>query len=104
MSSKMLRFDEMINKIAEETGATKKRSAEVINLFLDIIDGELQKGNDVRLKGIGRFCVRTSKAKIVNNTYFGIHRILPPKKYIHFRCSKKMLQRLNHNLKVSHDK
>jgi len=95
MTHRMLRFEEMISEIASTTGATKKEAAKVINAYIDLIDRELQEGNDVRLKGIGRFCVRTSKSKKVINKYFGVNRTIPPKKYIHFQCSEKMLRRIN---------
>ena len=54
---------ELINKIAEKTGATKVDSKKHLAALLEIIGDTLAEGEAVRLIGFGTFEVRNRKAR-----------------------------------------
>uniref|UniRef100_A0A7C2PDY4 HU family DNA-binding protein n=1 Tax=candidate division WOR-3 bacterium TaxID=2052148 RepID=A0A7C2PDY4_UNCW3 len=49
---------ELINKVAEKAGVTKKDAALVVNAFIDVVKESLAKKNPVRIIGFGTFDVR----------------------------------------------
>ncbi|MDI6850800.1 MAG: HU family DNA-binding protein [bacterium] len=49
---------ELINKVAEKAGVTKKDAALVVNAFIDVVKDSLAKKNPVRIIGFGTFDVR----------------------------------------------
>ncbi len=49
---------EVITKVAEKAGVTKKDATLVVNAFVDVIKESLAKKNPVRLIGFGTFDVR----------------------------------------------
>jgi len=51
---------EMVDKLAMETGVTKKEAAQFVDAFVDVISGELANGGNVRLVGFGTFMVKNT--------------------------------------------
>jgi DNA-binding protein HU-beta len=49
---------ELINKVAEKAGVTKKDAALVVNAFIDVVKESLTKKTPVRIIGFGTFDVR----------------------------------------------
>ncbi|HOK22976.1 MAG TPA: HU family DNA-binding protein [Candidatus Hydrothermia bacterium] len=49
---------EVITKVAEKAGVTKKDATLVVNAFVDVVKESLAKKNPVRLIGFGTFDVR----------------------------------------------
>ena len=54
---------ELVEVIAEKTGATKKDATECLNTVLDTIVSSLKKGEDVDLAGFGKFQVKKRAAR-----------------------------------------
>ena len=49
--------DELVTKIAEDAGITKKEAGEALNAFTGSVSGALAKGESVCLGGLGTFSV-----------------------------------------------
>ncbi len=54
---------ELVAKVADKTGLTKKDSALVVSAFVETVEEALQNGEKVQLVGFGTFEVRKRKAR-----------------------------------------
>lgn len=54
---------DLVNKIAEMTGTTKKDTELVLNGFVEVISKTLASGDKIQLVGFGTFETRMRKAK-----------------------------------------
>ena len=51
----------------------------------------------VELRGLGRFSTKTQKAREARNPVTGVQISIPQKRVLKWKCSKKLLKRLNEN-------
>jgi len=85
----------IIKNIMSSNGFTGKKSAETIEILLEIIKGTLASGEDVKISGFGRFCVKEKKERKGRNPATGEDLMLRPRKVITFRCSGLLRDRVN---------
>jgi integration host factor subunit alpha len=52
----------IIDDIYNQIGYPKNRSAELLEILLEIIKGSLGKGEDVLISGFGKFCVKEKRS------------------------------------------
>ena len=62
---------ELIEKIAEATGLTKKDAEASVNAFIDTIQNSLKKNDKVAIAGFGTFDVSNRKARTGRNPQTG---------------------------------
>ena len=84
-----------IVKRIHELGFTKKKSVELIESLLEIIKGNLEKGEDVLISGFGKFCVKGKDKRRGRNPATGADLILRERKVITFKCSGKLRNKIN---------
>ena len=53
----------IIKNIVNRNGFTGKKSAETLEILLEIIKGTLASGEDVKISGFGRFCVKEKRSE-----------------------------------------
>ena len=63
--------EQIVVKIAQEAGISKKAAAVSLNTFVDSVTAELRKGGRVPLVGFGTFEVRKTKARTGRNPQTG---------------------------------
>jgi DNA-binding protein HU-beta len=78
---------EMVAKIAEVTGLTKKDSEAVVNAFKTVVEEALANGEDVSLSGFGKFTVVNRKERNGRNPKNGEPMVIPATKSPVFRVS-----------------
>ena len=49
---------DIVEKIYDKVGFSKKESAELVEMVFDIIKGTLEKGDKIKLAGFGNFVVK----------------------------------------------
>ncbi len=54
---------ELINRIAEKVGVSKKQSEDMLESMLDIITNSLKEGEEVTLTGFGTFSAKERSAR-----------------------------------------
>ena len=86
---------DLIETIAETNGFTKDRSSEVTETFLEIIKRTLESGEDVLVSGFGKFCVNEKGERRGRNPETGEDLMLPPRKVVTFKCSRKLRDKVN---------
>lgn len=76
---------------------------DILNAIIKSITSALQRGEDIYIKGFGRFFIRTQPPRKRRVTYFygkrdGAKLIedFPEKRYVHFQPSKTITRVLNH--------
>jgi DNA-binding protein HU-beta len=67
--------------LGEKMGVSKKQGMEFVDIFVDVITGELRKGGKVNITGFGIFKVSDRKAREGRNPRTG--------ETIHIKASKK---------------
>ena len=61
----------IVDVIHNELGFPKNRSAEVLEILLEMIKRNLDKGEDVLISGFGKFCVKEKKQRRGRNPATG---------------------------------
>jgi integration host factor subunit beta len=75
----------------------KKDLEKLINIILGEIKRALKKGDRVELRGFGVFSTNIQKARISRNPKTSEKVHTPEKKTIHFKMSKDLFKKLNHD-------
>lgn len=82
--------EQLVEKVADKTGATKKDALEIVNTALDLVTGALKKGEKVTLVGFGTFLVRRRKAREGRNPQTGAKIKIPAKRVPAFTAGKEL--------------
>jgi len=83
-----LNKSDIIELISIKTGVAKKKVELIINLFIDKITDEVQKGNDVDIRGFGTFYQVTQEKRRIKSPIAGKTIDVPAKNKIGFKASK----------------
>ncbi|MCF7858035.1 MAG: HU family DNA-binding protein [Candidatus Cloacimonetes bacterium] len=81
---------DLIEKIAEEVGVTKKDAGKALTAVIDGITLALEKGDKVSLVGFGTFKVNPRKARMGINPQTGGKIKIPARKVPVFKAGKKL--------------
>ena len=85
----------IIDDIYNQIGYPKNRSAELLEILLEIIKGSLGKGEDVLISGFGKFCVKEKKERRGRNPATGGDMLLDQRRVVTFRCSHLLRAKIN---------
>lgn len=86
--------DDIVAQI-HEVGFTKKQSVDLVETLIEIIKGNLEKGEDVLVSGFGKFCVKAKNERRGRNPATGDDLLLRGRRVITFKCSGKLRNRIN---------
>ncbi len=81
---------QLVEKISNQTIQTKVITKETIQLFLDTITGELERGNRIELRDFGVFEVKQRAARVGRNPKTGETVQVPTRKVVTFKVGRKM--------------
>jgi DNA-binding protein HU-beta len=62
---------ELVEALANKTGESKKTAEELLNAFIDTVEGQVKKGDKVTLPGFGTFERRARNARTGRNPRTG---------------------------------
>ncbi len=79
---------EIITKVAEDAGLTKKQATVAVDAFLGAIEESLTNGDSVLLTGFGKFEVRTRESREGINPRTKEKITLPKSNYPAFKAGK----------------
>jgi len=80
--------EDLLKKVAQETGLTIKASNEAIQSFSKNIIAGLKKGESIRLNELGTFSVSKRGARIGRNPQSGKELNIPAKNVVRFKAAK----------------
>ncbi len=85
---------EFVEAYAKSTGETKKRSEELVNEFLGLVEKTLVKGDSVQFVGWGSFAVQKRAARNGRNPQTGKDIKIAAKKVVKFKVGKKLADKV----------
>lgn len=83
-----MRKADLADEVVEKLGVSKKESNDVLQMVLDTIRAELEKGETVKIAGFGNFVVREKKARKGRNPKTGEEIGITPRRVVTFRPSQ----------------
>ena len=86
---------QLIDKIAQECGQTKKATAEFTDAFFDVLAGVLADGESVQISGFGSFNVKQVAARTGRNPKTNEPVQIPETRRISFVASKVLKEKMN---------
>ncbi len=86
----------LIEALREETGLTRAKTDEVIDLMFDKMTEALAGGGRVEIRGLCSFYVKRYKGYTGRNPKTGVPTQVPPKKLPFFKCGKELKERVDH--------
>jgi len=81
--------------IHKQLGFTNNKSAELVELILEIIKRSLENGEDVMISGFGRFNVKEKNERKGRNPATGESMMLTKRKVVTFRSSGVLRDKIN---------
>jgi len=85
---------DLVNKLNEKIGLTKRKSEEFVqSFFLQLIDA-LEKRQDVKLVGFGRFKIFKKQERMGRNPKTGESSIIKARNTVCFKASQKLKSRI----------
>jgi integration host factor subunit alpha len=88
--------DHLVSALAEANGYPRNQTVELVEILLELIKSKLASGEDVLIRGFGRFCVRTKKERKGRDPITGASMMLKPRKIVTFRCSDPLKKSSTH--------
>ncbi len=86
---------DLVEKIHEQYGLTKKDIMVVIDSLFGQIKQSLLDNEDIKLSGFGNFEVKMRGARVGRNLATGTRKEIPPRNVLTFRPSIKFKNRIN---------
>jgi DNA-binding protein HU-beta len=83
---------ELIAKVAKDTGGTKSLAAQAIDSVIDGITRALKKGDSVTFVGFGTFKTSQRKARTARNPQTGATIKVPKRRVVRFSAGKALKQ------------
>jgi integration host factor subunit beta len=87
----------LIETLREETGFTRPKAEQVINLFFDEMSKALASGDRVELRGFCSLYVKKYKGYDGRNPKTGRPTQVSAKKLPFFKCGKELKERVDHS-------
>ena len=85
----------IIESISTQTGFSKNKSTEIIEIILETIKRSVESGDDVLISGFGKFCVKNKSERRGRNPATGEDMMLSPRRVVTFKCSAKLKTKIN---------
>jgi DNA-binding protein HU-beta len=79
---------ELISKIAKDTGSSKVNASAAVDSLLDGITRSLKKGDSVTFVGFGTFKTSQRKARLARNPQTGAAIKIPKRRVVRFAAGK----------------
>lgn len=87
--------NELISKIAQDTGLTKTSAAAAVTSFFEGITKSLKKGQPITFVGFGTFKTAQRKARTARNPQTGASIKVPKRRVVRFSAGKALKTALN---------
>ena len=86
---------DLITKIAQDTGITKANAAAAVDSFIDGVTRSLKKGQPITFVGFGTFKTAQRKARTARNPQTGASIKIPKRRVVRFSAGKALKTALN---------
>ena len=87
---------DLVEVLTKETGLTKGKAEQVVELFFDEMSNALSSGDRVEIRGFCSIYVKDYKGYTGRNPKTGIPMGVPPKKLPFFKCGQGLKERVDY--------
>ena len=84
----------IVEKLFARNLFTKGESAQIIETLFELMKQSLQDGEDVMIRGFGKFSVREKHQRRGRNPQSGEPMTLAPRKVVTFKCSSVLREKM----------
>lgn len=88
---------QIIDDITEQLAFSRKQSADIVELVLEIMKRNLEEGEDLLISGFGKFCVKEKKPRRGRNPATGDDLMLNQRRVVTFKCSHVLREKVNNS-------
>lgn len=86
---------DIVERIYEKIGFSKKEASEVVESIFEIIKGRLGRGDKVKISGFGNFVVNSKRPRKGRNPQTGEEIIISGRKVLTFKASQVLKKTIN---------
>ncbi len=86
---------DLIEKIYQKVGFSKKESAQIVELVFELMKVTLEKGEKIKISGFGNFTVRSKRPRKGRNPQTGDEIEISARKVLTFKASQVLKNALN---------
>ena len=86
---------DIVDKIYEKVGFSKKESAELVELVFDIVKSTLEQGDKIKIAGFGNFVVKEKADRRGRNPQTGEEITISARKILTFKPSQVLKASIN---------
>ena len=83
---------QLVGKLAEETGISRKQMEEILTALVELIRKSVKKGDTVKIPDLGGWRLRSMKARMGRNPQTGEAIKIPARKKVGFTVAKSFKQ------------
>ncbi|MBW2148162.1 MAG: integration host factor subunit alpha [Deltaproteobacteria bacterium] len=94
---------DIVEKVHEKVGFSKKESAEIVELVLEIVKETLTNGEKIKISGFGNFVIREKKPRRGRNPKTGDEIEISSRRVLTFRPSPILRKRINEHSRYGPD-
>jgi integration host factor subunit beta len=87
---------ELVEALRRETGLSRIKAEQVVELFFDQMADALARGDRVEIRGLCSFHVKTYREYVGRNPKTGEAIQVEPKKLPFFKCGKELKERVDY--------
>ncbi len=88
---------DIVEKIYEKVGFSKKESAELVELVFDLIKSTLEQGDKIKIAGFGNFVVKEKADRRGRNPQTGEEIVITARKILTFKPSQVLKASINNH-------
>ncbi len=85
----------LTDSIRKGLGLPKSKSFELLTSLFEIMKETLENGDDILIRGFGKFCVKKNNGRRHRNSLTNENMMLEAKRIVTFKCSLPLKQKLN---------
>ncbi len=86
---------EIVEKIYEQVGFSKRESADIVDSVFEIMKDTLSKGDKIKISGFGNFIVRSKRERIGRNPHTREAITISARKVVTFKASQILKSAVN---------
>ena len=86
---------EIVERVAEKTGFSKRESVEMVELLFDTVKGILESGEKLKITGFGNFEVKQKSDRRGRNPQTGEEITIEARKILTFKASNLLKDSIN---------
>ena len=89
---------DLVNKIFEQIGGTKKESADLVEKLFDVMKNTILEGESIKISGFGNFIVRNKKPRVGRNPQTGETIEISARRVLTFKPSQVLRDAVNKDM------